>query len=252
MTLAVDIGNTNITFGVFEDATLTRTFRLLTHSVIDSANPSLPNETFELTKVVSIGIASVVPNATEPVRSLLHRQFPSANISVLRNTDIPIINRYRHPEQTGIDRLLASLAAYRMHRSLKRPLVVIDLGTATTIDCISMNGEYLGGIITLGIGASAEALSSLTVQLPKIELQFPNHVLGRSTVESMQSGILYGALSSVEGLTQRLSQEVFPNESPLVVATGGLADLLKERTNSINSFESQLVLKGIVITMSSL
>jgi type III pantothenate kinase len=251
MTLGVDIGNTNITFGTFIDGELARTFQTSSEP-FKMGNPSLPDEIFELTHISEIGIASVVPQVTGHLKELLHRQFPSARITVLKNSDIPIINRYRHPEQAGIDRLLASLSAYRKYESSKRSLIVIDLGTATTIDCITANGEYLGGVIALGVGSSAKALASLTAQLPMIELQFPAHTLGRSTTESIQSGIVVGGLEMLEGLVRRLSSEAFQNESPIVVATGGLTELFKGKSSVIQYFESHLVLKGILITLSSL
>src|SRR5207249_486113 len=104
----------------------------------------------------------------------------------------------------------------------KKPLIVIDLGTATTFDCVNSAGEYLGGIIALGVEQSAEHLSSIAAQLPPIELRFPDHILGRSTTESMQSGILFGACAMIEGLVANLRKEVFPGKETLVIATGGL------------------------------
>ncbi|HYM20943.1 MAG TPA: type III pantothenate kinase [Candidatus Kapabacteria bacterium] len=250
MILAVNIGNTNVAFGLFDDNGLTHSFSYPTRTLKEQR--SLPSELLELTHIDKIGIASVVPEVTDVLRATVQRQFPAAMTSVLKNSDVPIINRYHQPEQAGTDRLLGSLAAYRIYATDKRPLIIIDLGTATTFDCVTSNGEYLGGSIALGIGSSAKALASLTAQLPEIKLSFPKHALGRTTLEAIQSGIIFGAIDSAEGMIKRLTGEVFPNKEPIIIATGGSSELLKNRTSIIHFFDPYLVFKGIVMTMSSL
>lgn len=252
MILAVDIGNSRAHFGVFEDDRLVRSFSQATSDLSNAASAPV-SELLELRNIEQIAIASVVPPAVPGAREHLHRLMPTAQLTVLANAEIPIINRYRHSEQVGIDRLLGSLAAYRLYSvAAKRPVIVIDLGTATTFDCVNAEGEYLGGIIALGIEASASHLSSIAAQLPKVDLQFPPRVLGRSTVESMQSGIMFGAVDAIEGLVRRLREEVFPTQPPIIVATGGLSSLLKSHTTIVDHYEPALVLRGIVLTSYSL
>jgi type III pantothenate kinase len=252
MILAVDIGNSRATLGVFDDETLVRSFSLPSAQLGDpSSEPA--DSLLDFDHVSDIVIASVVPSVTAIAADHLRTAMPAAHLSILDNSSVPIINRYRHPEQVGIDRLLGSLAAYRLYAAdEQRPTIVIDLGTATTFDCVNASGEYLGGIISLGIESSADHLSSIAAQLPKIELEFPTRVLGRSTLESMQSGILFGAVDAIEGLIRRLRSEVFANEVPMIVATGGLSRLIAAHMSVIDHLDPALVLRGIDLTLASL
>ena len=254
MILAVDIGNSSISFGTFEGSELKQTFAYPTADITSSATPNSLFEVFKtLTDISTAAIASVVPEATEEVKRLLASAFPSATILLIRNSNIPIVNHYRQPERLGTDRLLGALAAYQYYsKEAQRPAIIIDLGTATTYDCITATGEYLGGIIALGVASSMKSLSLVASQLPEVSLQFPPSVLGRSTEESIQSGIVYGALAALEGLTQRLQAEVFKGEKPLIIATGGYAVLLKEHTSLIDHYDPYLILKGILIAAISL
>jgi type III pantothenate kinase len=203
--------------------------------------------------LASILIASVVPKATDTLAKILQRSHKEAAIRILTNADIPIVNKYRDPSQVGIDRLLCSLAAYhRWGKEKKKPVIMIGLGTATTIDCINDEGEYLGGIIALGVESSAKHLSNITAQLPQIELNFPKQVLGQSTIESIQSGILYGAVAMIEGLVAKLHNEVYPDKEIIVVATGGLSKLFENKTQIINYIAPHLVLEGIAIVANML
>jgi type III pantothenate kinase len=124
---------------------------------------------------------------------------------------------------------------------------VIDLGTATTYDCVTSDGVFLGGAIAAGLELSAEALANRAAQLPTIELAFPSSIIGRTTIESIQSGTLYGGLAQLEGLVARLRAAAFPNEEPVVVATGGLSRLIEGRTSIVTHFDPALVLEGIRI-----
>jgi type III pantothenate kinase len=249
--LAIDIGNTFVKFGLFKnEEPLEMTFGFPTVSLI--AHENIEGEL--LPKLVTLGdldgiaIASVVPKATDVLVKFLHGAHKQVKTRILTNTDIPIINSYYDPSQVGIDRLLSSLAAYHhWGRIEKKPVIVIGLGTATTIDCMNAEGEYLGGIITLGVEQSAKQLHQIAAQLPEIELVFPKHILGRSTVESIQSGILFGTVAMIEGLVVKLHEEVFPNQEIIVVATGGLSKLFENKTEYINHIASHLVLEGVAI-----
>ena len=251
--LAVDIGNTNATFAVCDELDVQETFTASTQDILAGKTDSLKSRFLELRSIAEMGIASVVPHATEPVATILRTLFPPAYVRILKNSDIPIINRYHQPQTVGIDRLLASLSGYRLYAEpQRRPLISIDLGTATTYDCTTINGEYLGGLITLGVAATAEQLASRTAALPKIELKFPEHVLGTTTDECIRSGILYSALDAMGGIINRLIAEQFTTTKPLVISTGGLSSLFEGRAPFIELRDPFLVLKGIVITLMTL
>jgi type III pantothenate kinase len=251
MFLAVDIGNTHTKFGLFKkEEPFEMVFHFPTSSILSGEHIEdelLPKLT-ALGDLSSITIASVVPKVTDRLKKNLQQTHTEATISVLTNNDIPLVNTYKDPEQVGIDRLLGSFAAYKKWaQAEKKPIIVIALGTATTFDCVNEQGEYLGGIITLGIQAGAEYLSQITAQLPKVDLLFPDRVLGRSTTESMQSGVMFGALAMIEGLAQKLQTEIFPDKEVIVAATGGLATLFENRTKIITYIAPHLVLEGIAM-----
>jgi type III pantothenate kinase len=251
MFLAIDIGNTSATFGLFKDDILTMTFNFPTANIL--ANENIEQELLPklaaLGDLQSITISSVVSQAAIILKEIFQRVHPEAKVIILKNENIPIVNKYDFPSQVGSDRLLACLAAYhKWGKTEKKPLIVIDLGTATTIDCVNAEGEFLGGIIMLGIASSAKSLANVTAQLPEIELTFPPQILGRSTIQNIQSGILYGALASIEGLVIKLKKEVFPDQEIIVAATGGLSHLLEGRTSLIDHFEPHLVLEGVALT----
>jgi type III pantothenate kinase len=247
--LAVDIGNTSTTIGFFSDRldhhfnlpTRTLTHRALTREALDAPLTGL-------TPPDTIGIASVVPWASDELIVVLHEIYPEATIHVVTSATLPIEIRYPNPEELGSDRLLGALAAYKLYGlPAERPCISIDLGTATTYDCITKDGVFLGGAIAPGLELGAEALAQRAAQLPTIELSFPANVIGQSTVQSMQSGILYGGVSAVEGMIKRLCEAAFPNEQPIVIATGGLSRLVEHHTTAIDRVEPELVLEGIRI-----
>ncbi len=252
--LTVDIGNTSTTLGLFEDerssaeGRLTKRFDIPTRTLTHRA---LTRETLDapLAGIASpdvIAIASVVPWASNELIVVLREIFPSAMVLAITSGSVPIQMGYPHPEELGTDRLLGALAAYKLWGEReKRPCIVVDLGTATTYDCITSDGVFLGGAIAPGLELGAEALTQRAAQLPAIELAFPTSIIGRTTVESIQSGILYGGLSQLEGFVKRLGAFAFPNEESIVIATGGLARHFEGRTNIVTHFDADLVLEGI-------
>jgi len=248
MFLAIDIGNTSTKFGLFKkEESFEMVFHFPTPAIIAAEHIEddlLPKLT-ALGNLSAIAIASVVPQATNHLKKILLRSHPEAKICELKNSDIPIVNKYKNPEQVGIDRLLSSLAAYK---KAMKSVIVISLGTATTFDCVNELGEYLGGIITLGVQSSADYLSQITAQLPKIDPAFPASILGQTTTESIQSGIMFGALVMIEGLVAKLCDEVFQRKEIIVIATGGLAKLFENKTKMIDHIEPNLVLEGIAIS----
>jgi type III pantothenate kinase len=247
--LAVDIGNTSTTLGLFDaEGQLVQRFDIPTRTLTHRA---LTRETLDapLTGILApntIGIASVVPWASDELIAVLHEMFPSANMLVVNSSNMPMHIDYPNPEELGSDRLLSALAAWKLHgEPEQRPCIVIDLGTATTYDAITSDGIYLGGAIAPGLELGAEALAQRAAQLPSIELSFPASIIGSTTIESMQSGILFGGLAQLEGFVQRLGSVAFPNEQPIVFATGGLSRLLEGRTDIVSYFDPDLVLTGI-------
>ncbi len=251
MFLAIDIGNSSTKFGLFkQNEPFEMTFGFPTASILsgESFRTELLPKLQALGKLDSIIIASVVPKASEALKEILEGSHEEASIRLLKNSDVPIVNNYDDPDQVGIDRLLSSLAAYHLlGKDAKKPIILIGFGTATTIDCINADGQYLGGIIALGIEASAKNLHQIAAQLPEIELSFPKNILGRTTTQSIQSGIMNGAVAMIEGLVEKLHAENFPEKEILVVATGGLAKLFENKTPFIHQIAPHLVLEGIAI-----
>lgn len=253
MLLAVDIGNSRTTYGAYIGADLLRTFSHDTLKDGGNVGPDFFHEMTHIDRPDIVGIASVVPEVTKKTALFIDAMLRQVPVRILGNNDVPITNRYGDPFAVGTDRLIASYAAYeRWGKPEQKPVIVIDFGTATTYDCVTAGGEYLGGAIGLGIASSANALAELASQLPEVPLEFPDRVVANTTVGSIQSGILYGAVAATEGMIARITKEVFPDDVPIVVATGGLAKLLDGRTEAIDRLDNQLVLEGIRLTIAQL
>ncbi|MFA5831964.1 MAG: type III pantothenate kinase [Bacteroidota bacterium] len=246
MILTIDIGNTHSVFGIYNGNKLlgdwrvtsfvTRTedeFGALVREFCEHANISTK-------KITSIGIASVVPNLTDVCLKMSRKYFHIEPIIISSDLDLGIKVLYDDPRSVGADRLCNAVAGYVKYRG---PLVIVDFGTATTFDVISKNGEYLGGVITAGIETASGELHRRAAKLPKIDLKFPEKVIGKNTVESMQAGILYGALDSMETMIRRISKEL--DDYPTVIATGGFSETMKKQSKVINKHEPTLVLEGI-------
>ena len=251
--IAVDIGNSFTKLGsVQHDRRKDFYFKFRTELLFNDyeiVEDELLLHLASIEKGFFFGIASVVPGATDALITILQRTYPDSTIHLLKNSDVPIVNKYHNPDQVGIDRLLAAFGAYH---SFPNNLIVISFGTATTIDCVSRDGKFLGGIIAPGIRMGAEALADKAAQLPMIPMQFPSQILGQTTEESMQSGVMYGALVMIDGLVAKLKAEVFPGKKVMVIATGGGAS--KELLEKISGDEYRefLVLEGIVETTASI
>lgn len=246
MILAIDIGNTHTVIGIYNGTKLLGDWRvtsfvtrtedefgtLVKQFCVDAKVP--------LKKIISVGIASVVPNLTEVCVKMSRKYFKIEPIVVSSELDLGMKVLYDDPRTVGADRLCNAVAGFAKY---KGPVVIIDFGTATTFDVVSKNGEYLGGVITAGIETSSGELHRRAAKLPKIDLKFPERVIGRNTVESMQAGILYGALDSMETMVRRISKEL--DDYPMVVATGGFSETMKKQSKVINKHEPALVLEGI-------
>jgi type III pantothenate kinase len=246
--LVVDIGNTHTVLGVYRGESLLGHWRLASdpHRTADEVGVFLRNlfaiSGIQVAEVQGIAIASVVPALTpvfeEVAREYFHRDPLVVGPGI--RTGMPI--HYEDPREVGADRIVNAVAGYARYPT---SLVIVDFGTATTFDYVSPEGAYQGGMIAPGLGISMEALFERASKLPKVPLARPPKVLGRNTVHSMQSGILFGYAALVDGLIERLSSEV--GGTPTVVATGGLAPLLAPESKRIEHVEEFLTLEGLRI-----
>jgi type III pantothenate kinase len=248
MFLAIDIGNTNITVGLYEGEILGPRWRFATgHEKTPDEYGTLivsllRHARINAEQIGAVGIASVVPPLTgmflEACRSYLHCE-PTV-IDGTSNTGVSV--RYEDPTQVGADRIVDVAAAYRLWGG---PACIVDFGTATTFDAISGEGDYLGGAIAPGIGIAAEALFERAAKLPKVDIRKPPAVIGKNTAHSLQSGILFGYVGLVEGMVARFQAELGP--ATKVIATGGLAEIIARETKAISIVAPWLTLDGIRI-----
>ncbi len=250
MLLAIDVGNTNTVLGLFRDETLIHHWRLTTDPKRTSDEYgvlilSLFREAgLQPREVSAVIIASVVPPLQRSLTVLCRRYFEKEALFVGpgMRTGMPIL--YDDPREVGADRIVNAVAAYERY---KTAVIVIDFGTATTLDCVTAKGEYLGGAIAPGIAISVEALFQRASKLPTVEIARPERVIGRNTLASMQSGIVFGYLSLCEGLATRMIAELMENGGPRpkVIATGGLAPLLAKESRLIEAVDELLTLDGL-------
>ena len=248
MLLASDVGNSNIVYGLFDGERLVHQFR------VESSRGRTADEYAVVVRqllamrgvspsdVEAAIVASVVPALTEPMLDLVRRAFGREALVVGPGIRTGMAILYENPREVGADRIVNAVAAYERFRG---GLLVVDFGTATTFDCVSPKGEYLGGVISPGIQISADALFARAAKLPRVEIAKPPRVVGRNTQHSMQSGIVYGYVALVDGLVDRLIEELgFPCN---VIATGGLGRLIAPLSRTIEDVDEDLTLTGLRI-----
>jgi type III pantothenate kinase len=246
MMLAVDIGNTHTVFGIYDKKNLLGDWRVTSFVTRTEDEFGALVKTFceeagvATKKIQEVGISSVVPNLTDVVAKMARKYFHCEPLIISASIPLPIKILYEDPSAVGADRICNAVAGFIKY---KGPLVIVDFGTATTFDVISKSGEYLGGIIAPGVESSAAELHRRAAKLPKVDLHFPKTVIGTNTVSSMQSGVLYSALDSMEAMIRRISKEI--DDYPTVVATGGFSELMVKHSRLINKHEPTLVLDGI-------
>ncbi|MCX7965358.1 MAG: type III pantothenate kinase [Syntrophorhabdaceae bacterium] len=248
MLLVIDIGNTNIVFGVYNNSELINHWRLSTaiQKTVDEyailINSLLYIEKIRLNEIDSAIISCVVPPLLIPFEILCRKYIGIKPIIVEPGikTGMPIL--YENPSELGADRIVNAVAGYDKH---KRALIIVDFGTATTFDYITEKGEYVGGAIVPGIMISLEALFERASKLPRVELVKPKSIIGKQTVHAMQAGIIYGYSSLVDGVVKKMKQEV--KTDPYVIATGGLSSLIFKNSETINEIDEFLTLKGLKI-----
>ena len=249
MLLAIDVGNTNTVIGAYQkngEGGLLDHFRIATSAERTADEYSVTIRALfglndlDPAKIGAAIISSVVPAAVHPLRLALKERFGITPLLVGPGikTGMPIL--YENPKEVGADRIVNAVAAYAKYQG---GTIVVDFGTATTFDCISPKGEYLGGVIAPGVTISADALYHHAAKLPRVEIGRPPQVIGRNTVASIQSGLYNGYVSLVDGIVRRMVQEAgFPIR---VVATGGLARLIAKGSATIEEADELLTLDGL-------
>ena len=252
MLLAVDVGNTNIVLGVFDGETLIHTWRLLTMRERTADEVGLmvvglfAHRGLKLDAVEAVAMASVVPPLTPIMRGMVSRYFNREPFVVepAVNAGMPIL--YERPVEVGADRIANAVAGYQQYgKSRRLPLVIADLGTATTFDAVTAEGAYLGGVICPGPQIAADALFQRAARLPRVDVRRPPSVVGRNTVNAIESGLFYGYIGMVDGLMRRISEEL--GGRAIGIATGGLAPLVLPETKAFEAHEPDITLHGLRI-----
>ena len=253
MLLAIDIGNTHTVIGIYRKDKLVADWRMasLTHRTGDENWLTLKNfctdAGIDTAAVKAVGISSVVPDLTFVFEHLARKHFGVEPVTISGALNFGIRIHYKDPSAVGADRLCNAVAGFEKYGG---PLIIIDFGTATTYDVVSKEGDYLGGVITLGLESTAAELHRRAAKLPRIELRFPPTAIGYDTASSMQAGVLFGTVDAVEGIVKRIRTEL--GAPARVIATGGLAKIVATHTAVIEAVEPSLVLDGIRLILERL
>lgn len=252
MILVLDVGNTNIVLGVYEGKNLVADWRLATDSkrTADEYGVQVTqlfiHKNLDYTKIEGVIISSVVPNIMYTIEHMIRKYFNLIPLIVGPGIKTGINIKYDNPKEVGADRIVNAVAAHEIYQ---RPLIIIDFGTATTFCAVTKNGDYLGGTICPGIKISAEALFERAAKLPRVELIKTPGVICKNTVSSMQAGIIYGYTGSVDFIVEKMKKEMeaYGEYNPLVIATGGLANLISKDSKYIQKVVPYLTLEGLRI-----
>lgn len=254
MLLVFDIGNTNIVIGIFDKDKLVEKWRLLSDVKKSSDDYAVDIIELFLTKKIDclkidgIIIASVVPNLTHIISEAVTK-FTNSEILIIgqENVKLNIDIQIKNKNEVGADRLINSIAGYEKFGG---NLIIVDFGTATTFDVVGANGEYLGGVISPGINLSLKALHDMTAQLPKISIKAQKNVIGKTTIEAINSGVYFGYISLVEGMVEKIETELGCKTTRIL--TGGLSELFKDALKNLsNHHEPNLTLDGLRLVYKS-
>lgn len=251
MLLTVDIGNTNVTFGVFEGEKLVDTWRMATdaNKMPDEYGVFLLNlinmAGLEPSKIHGISMCSTVPPLISIFQEMFARYFEVPVLTLGPGTKSGVRIRFDNPREVGPDRIANSAAAHQLYDG---PVIVVDLGTATTFDIVSGDGDFIGGVIAPGITDAAKALFTRAAALPQVELVAPKQVIGSNTIAGMQSGIIFGYAGLIEGIVARINRQL--GEKAHVVATGGYAHLIIKETPVIDEVNADITLIGLMLIYS--
>ena len=249
MILTLDVGNTNMTGGVFKDDEIVATFRMTTKIPRTSDEYGmvlfnlLSQNQINPSEIEDAIICSVVPDVMHSLASAMIKYLDIKPIIVGPDIETGLRIDLPNPKQVGADRIVDAVAAYELYGG---PVLVMDYGTATTYDLVNADGVFVGGITAPGIAISAKALWEDAAKLPKIEIAKPEHVIGNDTISSMQSGLVYGQIGQAEYLIRKVKEES-GLENIKVVATGGLGRIISEGTDAIDIYDANLTLKGIYL-----
>lgn len=243
MLLAIDVGNTNTVLGLFDDDLLHSSWRIKTdaRSTADETALTFRGLLSGEPSIDGIALCSTVPAVLREMRVMLDRYYrdvPTVIVEPGTKTGVPVLTD--NPKEVGADRIVNTIAA---HHQFGGPCIVVDFGTSTNFDVVSAKGEFLGGALAPGVEISLDALSQRAAQLRKVELVRPRSVIGKNTVEALQSGALYGFAGQVDGLVDRITCEI--GEVTAVVATGGLAPIVVPESRRITHHEPDLTLLGL-------
>ena len=252
MVLLIDVGNTNIVLGVYENNEYITSWRISTDVKKTSDEYSIQtmqlfnNAKLNPENIEGVIISSVVPNIMYSLEHMIRKCFKKEPIVVGPGVRTGINIKYDNPKEVGADRIVNAVA---VHEIYKKPAIIIDFGTATTFCALAGNGNYLGGSICPGIRISSDALFEKAAKLPRVELENPGRVICKTTISSMQSGIIYGYIGQVEYIVKKMKMEMISlgEDKPIVIATGGLANLIAKETDAIDKVDSNLTLEGLNI-----
>lgn len=252
MLLAVDVGNTNITCGIFEDSEPVTTFRMTTKEKRTSDEYGVwfcslvENRGIKREQITDVILASVVPDVMHSLVNSIWKYFNCRPVIVGTGTKTGLRIATANPKEIGADRVVDAVAGYEMYGG---PVLVIDFGTATTYDLITADGELIAGVTSPGIAISANALWNEAAKLPKIEIKKPESILAKETIASMQAGLVYGTIGQTEYIVRKMIEESgFSNVK--VVATGGLGRIIAEETDCISVYDPMLTMKGLYLIYS--
>jgi len=248
MLLCLDVGNTQIHGGVFDGDVLRCQFRKSTAPLGTTDELGiffttvLRENGVDPRAVTGLAVCSVVPAALYSVRGAAEKYFRCEAFVLQAGVKTGLKVRYRNPQEVGADRIAGAVAAVQRHPG--RGLIIVDCGTATTFDVVTATGDYLGGVILPGVGVSAETLASHTAKLPRVEIMRPEHTLGRTTAESIQSGLFHGHVGAIRYLVEQLRREAFPDAAPYLIGTGGFARMF-DHEKLFDEIMPELVLWGL-------
>lgn len=246
MLLTIDVGNTNTVFGIYENEKLIGTFRISTNSERTSDEIGMQiiqyytYENIDFSKTKDAIISTVVPQVMYSLTNALKKYLKIDPYIVGQNIDHGMVNLYDNPREVGVDRLVNAVYAKKKYGT---PLIIIDIGTATTFDAISKDGEYLGGAIFPGIKVSMEALFMKAAKLPRVDILKPEKVIGTSTIKSLQSGAVNGYIGAIEGIISGMQSEIKGDAK--IVATGGMSGMFSEYMNIIECTDKNMTLEGL-------
>ena len=248
MLLVIDVGNTNITLGVFEKEKLEATFRMTAKQPRTSDEYGiklctlLEHRGFDIEEIDAVIVSSVVPDIMHSLGSAIIKYFHIKPLIVSPNLETGLQINTENPKDTGPDRIVDAVAAYEKYGG---PVIVIDFGTATTYDVVSEKGVFEGGVISPGIRTSARALWGGASMLPEIEIKKPESILAKETVSSMQRGLVFGYIGQTEYIVNKIKKAGFANAK--VVATGGLGNIIVSETDVVDIYDPELTLEGLRI-----